>query len=93
MLTDVKSTCIKIMTDVIYKETPSTMGVFGSITFSHTPEEAMSGGLAKACVPTKINPVEEKLSFLIARHMFCKGTGLAPYLSIKLVAKTSSSSS
>ena len=34
-------------------ETPSTMGVFGSITFSHTPEEAMSGGLAKACVPTK----------------------------------------
>ena len=35
-------------------ETPSTMGVFGSITFSHTPEEAMSGGLAKACVPTKI---------------------------------------
>ena len=46
-------------------ETPSTMGVFGSITFSHTPEEAMSGGLAKACVPTKINPVEEKLSFLM----------------------------
>ena len=34
-------------------ETPSNVGVFGSITFSHTPEEAMSGGLAKACVPSK----------------------------------------
>ena len=29
------------------------MGVFGSIIFSHTPEEAMSGGLAKACVTSK----------------------------------------
>ena len=30
--------------------TPSKVGVLESITFSHTPEEAMSVGLAKACV-------------------------------------------
>ena len=35
-------------------QTPSNVGVFGSITFSHTPEEAMSGGPVKACVPSKI---------------------------------------
>ena len=49
--------------------TLSTTGVFGGITFSHTPEEAMSDGLAKACVPTKISPVQEKLSFLISIHI------------------------
>ena len=31
--------------------TPSKVGVLQSITFSHTPDEAMSAGLAKACVP------------------------------------------
>ena len=31
--------------------TPSKMDVLESITFSHTPEEAMSVGLVKACVP------------------------------------------
>ena len=31
--------------------TPSNVGVLESITFSHTPDEAMSVGLAKACVP------------------------------------------
>ena len=31
--------------------TPSKVGVSESITFSHTPDEAMSVGLAKACVP------------------------------------------
>ena len=30
--------------------TPSKVGVMESITFSHTPEEAMSVGLVKACV-------------------------------------------
>ena len=30
--------------------TPSKVGVLESIIFSHTPEEAMSVGLAKACV-------------------------------------------
>ena len=40
------------------------MGILVSI-FSHTPEEAMSGGLVKACVPSKIDSVEEKLSSLI----------------------------
>ena len=34
-------------------DTPSNVGGFGSITFSYTPEEAMSGGLAKACVTSK----------------------------------------
>ena len=29
---------------------PSKVGVLGSITISHTPEEAMPVGLAKACV-------------------------------------------
>ena len=33
--------------------TPSKVGALVSIIFSHTPEEAMSGGLAKACVPSK----------------------------------------
>ena len=33
--------------------TPSKVGVLVNIIFSHTPEEAMSGGLAKACVPIK----------------------------------------
>ena len=45
--------------------TPSKVGVLVSIIFSHTPEEAMSGGLVKACVPIKIDSVEEKLSFLM----------------------------
>ena len=30
--------------------TPSKVGVLESIIFSHTPDEAMSVGLAKACV-------------------------------------------
>ena len=33
--------------------TPSHVGVVTSTTFSHTPEEAMSVGLAKACVLLK----------------------------------------
>ena len=52
------------------------MGVFGSITFSHTPEEAMSGGLAKACVPSKFDSVEEKLSFLMNTKQDEKSTFL-----------------
>ena len=34
------------------------------IIFSHTPDEAMSGGLAKACVPGKNCSVPEKIEFL-----------------------------
>ena len=30
-------------------QTPSKVGVLQSITFSHTPDEAMFVGLAKAC--------------------------------------------
>ena len=33
--------------------TPSKVGVLERRIFSHTPEEAMSVGLAKACVPSK----------------------------------------
>ena len=33
--------------------THSKVGVLVRIIFSHAPEEAMSGGLAKACVPSK----------------------------------------
>ena len=31
-------------------QTPSKVGVLQNITFSHTPDEAMFVGLAKACV-------------------------------------------
>ena len=37
------------------------MGVLQRIIFSHTPDEAMSGGLAKACVPGKNCSVPEKI--------------------------------
>ena len=40
------------------------MGVLQRIIFSHTPDEAMSGGLAKACVPGKNCSVPEKIEFL-----------------------------
>ena len=45
--------------------TPSKVGVLQRIIFSHTPEEARSVGLAKACVPGKIGSVSEKIEFLI----------------------------
>ena len=41
------------------------MGVLERIIFSHTPDEAMSGGLAKTCVPGKNHSVPEKTEFLI----------------------------
>ena len=31
--------------------TPSKVGVLESVTFSHTPDEAMSVGMVKACFP------------------------------------------
>ena len=44
-----------VLTKIIIKNniphTPLKVGVMVSITFSHTPDEAMSVGLAKACVP------------------------------------------
>ena len=39
--------------------------VLQRIIFSHTPDEAMSGGLAKACVPGKKCSVPEKIEFFI----------------------------
>ena len=41
------------------------MGVLHRIIFSHTPDEAMSGGLAKACVPRKNYSVPEKPESLL----------------------------
>ena len=41
------------------------MGVLQRIIFSHTPDEAMSGGLVKACVPGKNCSIPEKIEFLI----------------------------
>ena len=43
--------------------TPSEVGVVVSI-FSHTPEEAMSGGLVKACVPSKNQFYSREIEFL-----------------------------
>ena len=40
------------------------MGVLLRIIFSHTPDEAMSGGLPKACVPGKNCSFSEKIEFL-----------------------------
>ena len=45
-------------------QTPSKVGVLHRIIFSHTPDEARSGGLVKACVPRRNCSVPEKLEFL-----------------------------
>ena len=45
--------------------TPSNVGVMARKTFSHTPDEAMSVGLVKACDLRKIYSVEEKISHFI----------------------------
>ena len=45
------------------------MGVLLGIIFSHTPDEAKSGGLAKACVPGKNYSVLEKIESL--NSTFC----------------------
>ena len=44
------------------------MGVLYRIIISLTPDEAMSGGLAKACVPRKNYSVPEKIEFLNEIH-------------------------
>ena len=45
----------------IIHQTPSKPGVLLRKTFSHTPDEARSVGLAKACVFQKIYSVIKKL--------------------------------
>ena len=45
----------------IILQTPSKPGVLLRKTFLHTPDEARSVGLAKACVLQKIYSVIEKL--------------------------------
>ena len=44
---------LKIIIKDNIPHTPSKVGVLERWIFSHTPEEAMSVGLAKACVPRK----------------------------------------
>ena len=44
--------------------THSEVGVLVSIIFSHTPEEAMSGGLAKTCDPSKNHFCSREIEFL-----------------------------
>ena len=44
------------------------VGVLQRIILPHTPDEAMSVGLAKACVPGKNCSVPEKIEFLIGEH-------------------------
>ena len=41
---------IAILCHTLILQTPSNVGVLVGIIFSHTPDEAKSGGLAKACV-------------------------------------------
>ena len=41
----------KIITKNTIPHTPTKVGVMVRLTFSHTPDEAMSGGLAEACDP------------------------------------------
>ena len=67
------------------------MGVFGSITFPHTPEEAMSGDWQKLVFLLKINPVEEKLIFLMnikqeEKSTFLYETGVWPEKCFHLAA-------
>ena len=56
------------LSKIIYENiphTPSKVGVLQRIIFSHTPDEAMSVGLAKACVSGKNCSVPEKIEFFI----------------------------
>ena len=48
-------------------QTPSKVGVLQSITFFHTPDEAMFVGLAKLVFLKKYYSVIEKLSFDIVK--------------------------
>ena len=45
--------------------TPSKLGVVARKTFSHTPDEAMSDGLAKACGLENMYSVAENISYFI----------------------------
>ena len=65
----VKVTFWQLSKIILYRKniphTPSNVGVLLRIIFSHTPDEAMPGGLAKACVSGKNCSVSEKIWFLI----------------------------
>ena len=49
--------------------TPSKVGVVAGKTFSHTPDEAMSDGLAKACDLGKRYSVKENISYSYSDYL------------------------
>ena len=53
-----------ILYSIIFLQTLPNVGVLHRIIFSHTPDEARSGGLAKACVPGENYSVPEKIELL-----------------------------
>ena len=57
----------------IFLQTPQKPGVLLGKTFSHIPDEARPVGLAKACVPLKIDSVIEKLDPRILNHNVFSG--------------------
>ena len=72
------------------------MGVLVGIIFSHTPDEAKSGGLAKACVPGKKYSVSEKiellngiksLSNILTKHLTKSGDMWIDYLPFATLAQ------
>ena len=52
-----------ILLGKIFPQTPTKPGVLTGKTFSHTPDEGRSVGLAKACVLQQIYSVLEKISY------------------------------
>ena len=58
----------KEISKIIYHNiphTPSKVGVVARKTFSHTPDEAMSDGLVKACDLGKMYSVEEEIRYFM----------------------------
>ena len=60
----------------IFLQTPSKPGVLQGKTFSHTPDEARSVGLVKACVFQKIYSVIEKLDPRKTKNVFTQNCAL-----------------
>ena len=61
-------------------QTPSKVGVLERWTFSHTPEEAMSVGLAKACVPRKNWFCSREIEFLNFHWIFEDIIAMYPHI-------------
>ena len=59
------------------------MGVVARKTFSHTPDEAMSDGLAKACGLGKMYSVKENISHFIEKYPWLDSSNERKYISDK----------